>query len=51
MPFGRVGLAALACVGKHPAEEVRATLRRLKQVLETGKVTYTGYSAPGKRFT
>jgi hypothetical protein len=47
-PLGRLGRAALALMGKFPAEEVRANLRRLKQVMETGKVTDTSYSVRGK---
>ena len=35
IPFGRLGRAALALIGKFPAEEVSANLRTLKQVLET----------------
>lgn len=49
-PLGKLGLTALAWMGKYPADEVRANLTRLKQVMETGKVTYTNYSAPGKHF-
>jgi uncharacterized membrane protein len=47
-PLGRLGRAALAVIGKFPAAEVSANLHRLKQVLETGKVTDTSYSVPGK---
>ena len=47
-PLRRVGRAALALIGKHPAEEVSANLHRLKQVLETGRVTDTSYSVRGK---
>jgi uncharacterized membrane protein len=47
-PLGRLGRAALALIGKFPAEEVSANLRRLKEVMETGRVTYTRYSAEGK---
>jgi uncharacterized membrane protein len=47
-PLGRLGRAALALIGKFPAEEVSANLRRLKQVMETGRVTDTSYSVPGK---
>ena len=47
-PFGRLGRAALALIGKFPTEEVTANLRRLKQLLETGKVTDTSYSVRGK---
>ena len=49
-PLGRLGRAALALMGKFPAEEVRANLHRLKQVMETGKVTDTSYSVRGKFF-
>jgi uncharacterized membrane protein len=47
-PLGRLGRAALALIGKFPAEEVTANLHRLKEVLETGKVTDTSYSVAGK---
>lgn len=47
-PLGRLGRAALALIGKFPAEEVLANLHRLKQVLETGTVTDTSYSVAGK---
>lgn len=47
-PLGRIGRAALALIGKFPAEEISANLRRLKQVMETGKVTDTSYSVTGK---
>lgn len=47
-PLGRLGRAALALIGKFPAEEVRSNLHRLKEVMETGRVTDTSYSAPGK---
>ena len=47
-PLGRLGRAALALIGKFPAEEVTANLHRLKQVMETGKVTDTSYSVRGK---
>ena len=47
-PLGRLGCAALALIGKPPAKEVSANLHRLKQVLETGRVTDTSYSVPGK---
>ena len=48
IPLGRLGRAALALLGKFPAEEVAANLHRLKQVMETGKVTDTSYSVAGK---
>jgi uncharacterized membrane protein len=47
-PLGRVARAALALIGKFPAEEVSANLHRLKQVLETGRATDTRYAVPGK---
>jgi len=47
-PLGRLGRAALALIGKSPAEEVSANLRRLKEIMETGRVTDTGYAVPGK---
>jgi uncharacterized membrane protein len=47
-PLGRVGRAALALIGKNPAEEVSANLHRLKQVLEMGRVTDTSYAVRGK---
>jgi uncharacterized membrane protein len=47
-PLGRLGRAALALIGKFPAEEVSANLHRLKEILETGRVTDKSYSVPGK---
>ena len=47
-PLGRLGRAALALIGKFPAEEVSSNLHRLKQIIETGRVTNTSYSVPGK---
>jgi uncharacterized membrane protein len=47
-PFGRVGRAGLALIGKPPAGEVPANLQRLKEVMETGTVTDTSYSVAGK---
>ncbi len=47
-PLGRLGRAALARIGKFPAEEVSSNLHRLKQVMETGRVTDTSYSVAGK---
>jgi uncharacterized membrane protein len=47
-PLGRLRRAALAVIGKFPAKEVAANLLRLKQVMETGKVTDTSYSVRGK---
>lgn len=47
-PLGRLGRAALALVGKSPAAEVPANLHRLKEILETGRVTDTSHAVPGK---
>ena len=47
-PLGRLGRAALALIGKFPVEEVSANLRRLKELMETGRVTDTSYSVAGK---
>jgi uncharacterized membrane protein len=47
-PLGRLGRAALALIGKYPAEEVTANLHRFKQIMETGKVTDTSHSVAGK---
>lgn len=48
VPLGRLGRAALALLGKFPAEEVHANLHRLQQVIETGRVTDTSYAVAGK---
>ncbi|HEY1400451.1 MAG TPA: SRPBCC family protein [Terriglobales bacterium] len=48
IPLGRLGRVALALIGKFPAEEVSSNLHRLKEVMETGRVTDTSYSVPGK---
>jgi uncharacterized membrane protein len=47
-PLGRLGRAALALIGKFPAEEVSSNLHRLKQIMETGRVTDTSYAVAGK---
>jgi uncharacterized membrane protein len=47
-PLGILGRAALALIGKFPAEEVASNLHRLKEVMETGRVTDTSYSVRGK---
>ena len=47
-PLGRLGRAALALIGKFPAEEVSSNLHRLKEVIETGRVTDTSYAVKGK---
>lgn len=48
VPLGRLGRAALALIGKFPAKEVTANLHRLKEVMETGRVTDTSYAVKGK---
>lgn len=48
MPLGRIGRAALALIGKFPAEEQTSNLHRLKEVLERGRVTDTSYAVKGK---
>ena len=48
VPLGRLGEAALALIGKFPAAEITANLQRLKEFMETGKVTDTSYAIPGK---
>jgi uncharacterized membrane protein len=47
-PLGGLGRAALALVGKSPSEEVSSNLHRLKEILETGRVTDTSHAVPGK---
>jgi uncharacterized membrane protein len=47
-PLGSLGRAGLALIGKFPAQEVPANLNRLKELLETGKVTNTTYAVAGK---
>jgi uncharacterized membrane protein len=48
VPLGGLGRAALALIGKFPAEEVASNLHRLKQVMEVGRVTDKSYSVAGK---
>jgi uncharacterized membrane protein len=50
-PLGKVGRVALALIGKFPAEEASANLHRLKQKLETGRVTDRSYAVAGKFFS
>jgi uncharacterized membrane protein len=38
-PGGAIGKAIAALFGKHPAQLAYTTLRRLKQLLETGEIT------------
>jgi uncharacterized membrane protein len=47
-PLGRLGQRVLALMGKPPAGEVPANLRRLKEVLETGRVTSMEHAVAGK---
>jgi uncharacterized membrane protein len=47
-PLGRLARTALALIGKYPAAEVTSNLHRLKEIMETGRVTDTSYSVPGK---
>jgi uncharacterized membrane protein len=47
-PLGLPGQWALALIGKFPAREVSANLHRLKEVMETGRVTDTSNSVAGK---
>ena len=48
VPLGSLGRAALALIGKFPAQESPANLHRLKELLETGKVTDASYAVPDK---
>jgi hypothetical protein len=43
-PLGVAGRAALAPIGKAPAAEASANLRRLKELLEAGKVINTDHA-------
>jgi uncharacterized membrane protein len=47
-PLGPAGRAALALIGKFPLQEMRSNLHRLKEVMETGRVSDTSYSVTGK---
>ena len=44
----RAGRAALAVIRKFPDKEVAANLNRLKELMETGRVTDTSYAVAGK---
>ena len=48
VPLGTLGRAALLLIGKLPAQEVASNLHRLKQLMETGRVTDRSYSVAGK---
>jgi uncharacterized membrane protein len=47
-PFGRLGTWALALIGKFPDKEVCSNLHRLKELMETGRVSDTSYAVAGK---
>src|SRR4051794_13898785 len=47
-PLGGLGRAMLAVIRKFPDKEVAANLNRLKQLMETGRVTDTSYAVAGK---
>ena len=47
-PLRRLGRAALALIGKFPTEEMHSNLHRLKEIMETGRVTDTSYAVAGK---
>src|SRR5262245_14860099 len=47
-PLERLGRAVLALIGKFPAEEASSNLHRLKELMETGRVTNTSYAVAGK---
>lgn len=48
VPLGWLARAALALFGKFPGKEVVSNLHRLKELLETGRVTDTSHAVPGK---
>lgn len=48
MPGGLIGRAVLGAIGKPPAKELRANLKRLKEFLETGHVSTMDYAITGK---
>ena len=48
LPLGKIGMIGLTLVGKPPADEIAANLRRLKELMETGRVTDTSHAVPGK---
>jgi hypothetical protein len=41
--FWEIGTRSTCVIGKFPAEEVSSNLHRLKQIMETGRVTDTSY--------
>ncbi|WP_329459591.1 SRPBCC family protein [Streptomyces sp. NBC_01497] len=48
LPLGKFAQAGLSLIGKPPADEIAANLNRLKQLMETGKVTDLRHAVPGK---
>lgn len=48
VPLGTLGRVALALIGKPPNEEIASNLHRLKQIMETGRVTDTSHAVAGK---
>jgi hypothetical protein len=48
IPGGKLTEFGLALIGKRPAAEVHSNLNRLKQLLETGRVTDTSNAVSGK---
>jgi uncharacterized membrane protein len=47
-PLGKFERMAMALIGKFPEQDVLANLHRLKQLLETGKITDTSFAIKGK---
>jgi uncharacterized membrane protein len=47
-PLGGLGRAVLAVIRKCPDKEVAADLNRLKELMETGRVTDTSFAVAGK---
>jgi uncharacterized membrane protein len=48
LPDGYLPRLALRIARKHPADEVRSNLTRLKQLLETGTITDSSNALPGR---
>jgi uncharacterized membrane protein len=48
LPLGKFARAGLSLIGKPPADEIEANLNRLKQFMETGRVTDLRHAVPGK---
>ena len=47
-PLDRLGRAALALIGKFPAEEVSSNLHRVQDVMGMGRMSDTSYCVAGK---